>query len=64
MTLAPILFVFANIVSIVQEPPPPPLAPPPPPGLPVDGLVIFLLVLGVLYGIKKKLNVLNSNVNL
>ena len=63
MTLAPILFVFANIVSIAQEPPPPPL-PPPPPGLPIDGLVIFIMFFGVLYGIKKKLNVLNSNVNL
>jgi len=64
MTLPPILFVFANIVSIVQEPPPPPLAPPPPPGLPIDGLVIFILLVGILYGIKKKLSSLNLSVNL
>jgi len=64
MTLAPILFVFANIIFIVQEPPPPPLAPPPPPGLPIDGLIIFILLVGILYGIKKKLNNLKSNVNL
>ena len=59
MTLAPILFVFTTIVPIAQEAPPPPM-PPPPPGLPIDGLVIFILLIGVLYGIKKKRNTLKS----
>jgi hypothetical protein len=53
MTFAPILFVFTSVVSAIQGPPPP--APPPPPGLPIDGAVIFVLILGVLYGIYKKL---------
>jgi hypothetical protein len=29
--------------------------PPPPPGLPVDGMVLFVLALGIIYGIKKRL---------
>ncbi len=52
MTFAPILFVFTNAVFLTQGPPPP--APPPPPGLPIDGAVILVLVLGILYGVSKK----------
>jgi hypothetical protein len=52
MTFAPILFVFTNTVCLIQEPPPP--APPPPPGLPIDGAVIFIFILGLLYGAYKK----------
>lgn len=63
MTLAPIiLFVFPVVVSTIQEPPPPG-GPPPPPGLPIDGVVIFILILGLLYGIKKKREVLNLKKN-
>lgn len=58
MTFAPILFVFNNAVSVIQGPPPP--APPPPPGLPIDGAVIFVLILGLLYGIYKKINQLKT----
>lgn len=32
---------------------PPPIPPPPPPGLPIDGGVIFLLLSGLVYGVKK-----------
>lgn len=32
---------------------PPPIPPPPPPGLPIDGGAIFLLLSGVVYGVKK-----------
>ena len=35
---------------------PPPAGPPPPPGLPVDGGLVFLIVSGILYGIKKAKN--------
>jgi len=52
---ASILFVLIGFVCNAQlggDPPPP--MPPPPPGLPVDGMVIFVLVLGIIYGIKKK----------
>jgi hypothetical protein len=52
MTFAPILFVFTTVVAATQGPPPP--MPPPPPGLPIDGAVIFILFLGILYGIYKK----------
>jgi hypothetical protein len=57
MTFAPILFVFTAVVSAIQGPPPP-MAPPPPPGLPIDGAVVFILFLGVFYGIYKKLSFL------
>ena len=55
---ASILFVLISFVCMAQELPPPqgrPGGPPPPPGLPVDGMVLFVLVLGVIYGIKKRL---------
>ena len=32
---------------------PPPIPPPPPPGLPIDGGILFLLVAGLFYGIRK-----------
>lgn len=56
---ASILFVLISFVCTAQlggNPPPP--MPPPPPGLPVDGAVVFVLVLGILYGIKKKLELI------
>jgi hypothetical protein len=58
MTFAPILFVFTSVVSTTQEPPPP--MPPPPPGLPIDGAVVFVLILGILYGIYKKRSLLRA----
>ncbi len=56
---ASILFVLISFVCTAQlggDPPPP--MPPPPPGTPVDGAVVFVLVLGILYGIKKKLELI------
>ena len=35
---------------------PPPAPPPPPPGLPIDNFLGLLLVLGMLYGVKKIFN--------
>ncbi|ARV06766.1 hypothetical protein BTO04_08730 [Polaribacter sp. SA4-10] len=32
---------------------PPPVPPPPPPGLPIDGGLFFLLVSGLIYGVRK-----------
>ena len=32
---------------------PPPIPPPPPPGLPIDGGILFLLISGIILGIKK-----------
>ena len=56
---ASILFVLISFVCTAQlggNPPPP--MPPPPPGVPVDGAVVFVLVLGILYGIKKRLELI------
>ena len=35
---------------------PPPVPPPPPPGLPIDGFSSVLIVIGLIFGIKKKYN--------
>ena len=32
---------------------PPPIPPPPPPGLPIDGALFYLLLVGACFGIKK-----------
>tara|TARA_B110000208_G_scaffold132743_1_gene160761 strand:+ start:171 stop:293 length:123 start_codon:yes stop_codon:yes gene_type:complete len=39
---------------IAQGPPPPP--PPPPPGLPIEVGLLFLLIAGIVYGVKKLKN--------
>ena len=44
-----ILLVFQVKAQAV----PPPIPPPPPPGLPVDGGIVFLLLGGLFYGVKK-----------
>ncbi len=57
---ASILFVLISIVCTAQKmpPPPAPMGPTPPPGLPVDGVVLFVLVIGIIYGIKKRLELI------
>ena len=52
LKLASILFLLVSFVCAAQETgnPPPPM-PPPPPGLPIDGNVLILLVLGVVLGV-------------
>ncbi len=52
--LASILFITISFVSMAQETPPPPM-PPPPPGLPIDGYIPVVLILAILYGLKKSL---------
>ena len=49
--LASILFFLVSFVCAAQgtDNPPPPM-PPPPPGLPVDGYLVSLLVLGLIFG--------------
>jgi len=51
LKLASILFLLVSFVCAAQglDNPPPPM-PPPPPGLPIDGQVIFLLALGLIFG--------------
>ena len=52
LKLASILFLLVSFVSAAQgiDNPPPPM-PPPPPGLPIDGYVAFMLVLGLCFGV-------------
>jgi hypothetical protein len=50
MYLASISFTLASLLCMAQDTPPPPM-PPPPPGLPVDGAVGMVLILGLIYGI-------------
>lgn len=51
--LAPILFFFVGHVSMAQGSTPPPPIPPPPPGLPIDGNIVALIVVALVYGIYK-----------
>lgn len=58
LKLASILFLLVSFVCAAQETgnPPPPM-PPPPPGLPIDGSVTFMLVVGLIFGIYKVLKI-------
>ena len=51
-TLASILLILISFVCSAQTPPPP-QPPPGPPGVPVDGSLYVLLVVGIIYGILK-----------
>lgn len=53
MTLASVLLSLLSTSAVAQVDNPPPPMPPPPPGLPIDQPVLFVLMLGLLYGIKK-----------
>jgi len=55
---ASILFVLISFVCVAQgghNPPPP--TPPPPPGLPIDGGVLVVIGLALLYGSRKLLKI-------
>jgi hypothetical protein len=61
MKIAQILFVFSNMVYTSQGGPvPPPPSGPPPVGLPIDGAVIFVFVLALIYGVVKHLGFVKS----
>ena len=49
------LCILALTFSVSSQVAPPPIPPPPPPGLPIDGGILFLLVSGIIYGIKKSI---------
>jgi hypothetical protein len=40
-------------IQLYSQAVPPPIPPPPPPGLPIDSGVMYLLLGGLLFGIKK-----------
>ena len=48
-----LLLLLFPLIMIAQGPPPPP---PPPPGLPIDSGLLFLLIAGIVYGVKKLKN--------
>ena len=48
--VAIILLLLFPLITMAQGPPPPP---PTPPGLPIDSGIVYLLLLGVAYGIRK-----------
>ncbi|WP_347175188.1 PID-CTERM protein-sorting domain-containing protein [Polaribacter uvawellassae] len=49
ITIAIIIISLNGYAQMV----PPPIPPPPPPGLPIDGGLIYLLIGGLIYGVKK-----------
>ncbi|AUC86003.1 hypothetical protein CW731_12255 [Polaribacter sp. ALD11] len=52
LTVLIIVLLTTQLVCGQIVPPPSP-GPPPPPGLPVDGGLVFLLISGLIYGVKK-----------
>ena len=48
-----LLACFALTLSVNAQAVPPPIPPPPPPGLPIDGGILFLLISGIFYGVRK-----------
>lgn len=51
---ASFLFFFVGLVAIAQgDTPPPPPPTPPPPGFPIDGGIVLLFVVAIVYGIYK-----------
>lgn len=61
LKLASIIFLIVSFVCAAQETgnPPPPM-PPPPPGLPIDGSVLFVLVLGLIFGVYSRMKLLKK----
>jgi len=45
--------IMLALTYIVNGQTPPPAGPPPPPGLAIDGGLLFLVVSGIVYGVKK-----------
>jgi hypothetical protein len=50
--VAIVLLLLFPLITMAQGPPPPP----PPPGLPIDSGIVYLLLLGVAFGIRKVKN--------
>jgi hypothetical protein len=50
--VAIVLLLLFPLITMAQGPPPPP----PPPGFPIDSGIVYLLLLGVAYGISKVKN--------
>jgi hypothetical protein len=50
------LLLLFPLIMIAQDIGPPGSPPPPPPGVPIDGGLLFLLIAGIAYGVKKVKN--------
>lgn len=50
-----LLLFFLSMVTTISAAPgdPPPPTPPPPPGVPIDNGLIYLIAIGLLYGLYK-----------
>ncbi|AJR03078.1 hypothetical protein [Siansivirga zeaxanthinifaciens] len=61
-TLTSTLFALISLASFSQggSVPPPPAAPPPP-GLPIDGWLLFVFGIALIYGVIKKLSAKSTN---
>jgi hypothetical protein len=46
-------FTMLALTYVITGQVPQPAGPPPPPGLAIDGGLVFLVVSGILYGVKK-----------
>ncbi len=49
LPLITVLLVFVVDAQVL----PPPIPPPPPPGLPIDEGILFLVISGLFFGVKK-----------
>ncbi len=56
--LSSLLLLLLFPLTMISQGPPQPPPPPPglPPGLPIDGGLLFLLIAGMAYGVKKLKN--------
>lgn len=57
--LASILFFFISFIAMAQGGTPPPPTPPPPPGLPVDGGIVALFCVALVFGVYKTIKISN-----
>lgn len=56
MILTSTFISFISATAMAQDTPPPPM-PPPPPGLPIDGPILIIVGIALIYGIKKALEI-------
>lgn len=60
---ASVLFVLISLVcvaQVTQEGPEPPPSPPPPIGTPIDGWIVFVLLIGLIYGVYRSFKLIKQ----
>lgn len=58
--IASVLFVLISFVCAAQKTPEPPPSPPPAPGTPIDGWVLIVLLIGLVYGVYKSFKLIEQ----